>query len=255
MAKDIKRAKREEKIRICCREYFISDEIILIDSSMLRVRNLIFLIQNNTYFGNRILFSKKDIEEFKSFKEETNGELVSKNAKEILRLINKYPSDYQIVDIEEGENGIVKFLIQNEEVILYTIQPELKEIVEKHNLRCRMYKKQVKIDKDFPKSVNYSTLTQIHCEGRKNFLKQSKDIKVYDENKVQLTYPKVKLSRNHIILVIERKEDITKCYIYKVVNYHSRRNLIQLGWSDVKNCSQEIKGIPNEYLEIVRKNL
>jgi len=255
MAKDIKRVKREEKIRICCREYFISDEIILIDSSMLSVTNLIFLLQNNTYFGNKILFFKKDIEEFKSFKEETNRELGTKNAKEILKLINKYPSDYQIVDIEEGENYIIKFLMHNKEVILYTTQTELREVVEQHNLRCRLYDKQVKIDKDFPKSVNYSTLTQIQCEGKKNFLKQSKDIKVYDQNKVELRYNKVKLSRNYIILVIERKKDITKCYIYKVVNYHSRRNLIQLGWSDVKNCSQEIRGIPSEYLEIVRKNL
>lgn len=255
MSKDAKRAMRKEKIRICCREYFSSDQVILIDSSMLRVRTLRDLLQNNTYFGNKILFSKSDVDAYENFTEEANGELVTKNAKEIIRLVNKYPLEYQVVDIEEGENGILQFLMQNKNVILYTIEDEMKETIESHKLRCRKYKKQANIDKDFPKSVRYISLEQVENRGKCNFVKTSKDIKVYNSSKEELRYEEVKLTENDIILVIKRMEDITKYVIYRVVNYHSKRNLIQIAWTDVKKGSQEINWIPEELVEIIRKNL
>ena len=255
MSKDAKKASKKEKISICCREYFNSDQIILIHSSMLKVRNLIFLLENNVYFGNKILFSKKDIEESQSFIEEVNGELVTKNAKEVIRFVNKYPLDYQVVEVEEGEDGILQFLMQNENVILYTTEDELKETVERYKLRCRTYKEQVKIDKDFPKSIKYTSLKEVVNRGKCNFIRTSEEIKVYNSNKEELQYGKVKLSVNDIILVIERKEDTTKYYVYRVVNYHSKRNLIQIAWTDIKNGSQEIKWIPKELVEIIEKNL
>lgn len=255
MSKDAKRALKKEKIRICCREYFSSDQIILIDSSMLRVRTLSYLLQNNTYFGNKILFSKNDVDKYVEFTEEVNGELVTKNAKEIIRLVNNYPLEYQVVEMGEGKNDILEFLMQNKDVILYTTEENLKEQVEKYKLRCRVYKKHANIDKDFPKSVRYVSLEQIQNRGKCNFIKPSDEIKVYDSNKQELIYKEVKLTENDIILVIKRMEDITRYIIYRVVNYHSKRNLIQIAWSDVKKGTQEIKWIPDEFVEIVRQNL
>ena len=255
MSKDIKKANKKQKISICCREYFNSDQIILIHSSMINVIALSALLENNTYFGNKVLFAKSDIEKYKNFKEEVKGEVETKNAKEIIRFINEYPLDYQVIDIEEGEKGILEFLKQNKEVIVYTIDEQLKSVIEDNKFRCRIYKKQVHIDKDFPKSVKYISLKEVENRGKLNFINTSPEIKVYNSDKKELEYEEVKLSVGDIILVIQRKEDITKYCIYEVVNYHSKRNLVQVAWTDIKNGEQEIKWIPKEYVEIIEKNL
>ena len=224
MSKDARKANKEQKISICCREYFNSDQIILIHSSMLKVRALSALLENNTYFGNKVLFAKSDIEKYESFAEEVNGELVTKNAKEIIRFINEYPLDYQVVDIQEGEKGILEFLMQNKEVIVYTIVEQLKSVIEDNNFRCRIYKKQVRNDKDFPKYVKYISLKEVENRGKLNFINTSAEIKVYNSYKKELAYEEVKLSVGDIILLIKRKEDITSYYIYTLVNYHSKRS-------------------------------
>ena len=250
-----KRNFREEKIAICSREYFNSDQTILIHSSMLRVRDLISLMLNNTYFGNKILFSKNDVDAYESFTEEVNGELVTKNAKQILEFITKSPSEYQVVNIEEGEKGILRFLKKNKDVILYTTEIRLKEFLENKGLRCRRYRKQAIFDQNDLKVVKYTSLDKIENRAKCNFVKTSKQVKVYNSNKEELSYEEVKLTVDDIILVIEPKGDITRYIIYRVVNYHSKRNLIQIAWTDVKPDSEEIRFIPEDLVEIVRENL
>lgn len=250
-----KRTFREEKIAICSREYFNSDQVILIHSSMLRVRDLISLLLNNTYFGNKILFSQNDIYAYEGFKEEVDGELVTKNAKEILELIAKYPSEYQVVKIKEGERGLIEYLNKNKNVIVYTTELELKELIEKSGLRCRKYKKHATFDREYLKTVKYVSLDKIKNKGKCNLLETSKNIKVYNSNKEELVYQRVKLTVDDIILVIEPNDNLTRYIIYRVVNYHSKRNLIQIAWTDVKPDSEGIKFIPEDLVEIVKENL
>lgn len=248
MSRDIRRADKQQKINICCREYFISDETILVDSTMLAVRRLKFLLENNIYFGNKILFLKEDIERYKGFTIERDGELLTTNASIILQMVRENSTYYQIIDIQDKTSEIIKFLQENSSIILYTINSELKNFIEKQGLRCRVYKKQAKIDERFPHYVRYCTLQEVEHRGGANYLKPNKNIKVYRKNGKELKFKEVKLTLNDYIVTIDRQHGITKYTIYKVVNYHSIKNLIRMAWDETRN--------PNEqFLQNMLKNV
>lgn len=239
MSRDIRRTDKQQKINICCREYFISDETILVDSTMLAVRRLKFLLENNIYFGNKILFLKEDIEKYKDFTVEKNGELFTENAFSILQKIEENSTYYQIVDVKEETSEIIQFLKENNRIILYTTNSELKETIEKQGLRCRVYKKQSKIDERFPHYVRYCTLQEVERRGGSNYLKPNKNIKVYSKNGKELKLKEVKLTLNDYIVTIHSQYGITKYTIYKVVNYHSVKNLIRIVWDETKNPDEQ----------------
>lgn len=239
MSRDIRRTDKQQKINICCREYFISDETILVDSTMLAVRRLKFLLENNIYFGNKILFLKEDIERYKGFTIERNGELLTTNASIILQMIRENSTCYQIVDVLNKTSEIIKFLQENSSIILYTIDSNLKEFIEKQGLRCRVYKKQVKIDERFPHYVRYCTLKEVERRGKSNYLKPNENIKVFSKFGKKLNLKEVKLTINDYIVTIHSQYGITKYTIYKVVNYHSIKNLIRMAWDETKNPDEQ----------------
>ena len=76
---------------------------------------------------------KEDIERYKDFTVEKNGELFTENAFSILQKIEENSTYYQIVDVKEETSEIIQFLKENNRIILYTTNSELKETVEKQN--------------------------------------------------------------------------------------------------------------------------
>lgn len=247
-----------EKIYQYRKAYFMRDENLLIDSSMLGVKAFPFIIYEHIYFGNKILIPDFCIRDMEI---EANDETVNRNM-EILKgqITRDERGNYRIVQISYPKSSrreqIINFLSNNRRVILLTCKPIMQNECQERNLRYKRY---------YANSMELNTYgLPLHTIGAIQFNKRDMyicnregrtRIFVYDRNLNLKGYArKVLVDLYDYIFFITDKKEVYTILIYQIVNCHSRHHAFKECWTDIKKENAQFTFIKdNKFRGIVQK--
>lgn len=255
----MKEKERNDRIKFCIKEYFMQDEKILLDVTMLELKTLGDLLRNNTFLGNQIYIGKEMIEDREEKHIEEYHGIVRENVEILKNRIRKEPEKYILLPISlEKEKNIIDYLCDHMEVILYTKLERRKEKIESMDLRARSYRGNVCFEWKFVQSVGFCNVPEIYEEEEKLFIRRVPEIAVYDSNFTRIFFKRIRLRIGNYVVRMEKIGDDRVWYrIYKVVNYHSRSNLIEITSKVILKGEKkpDLQSIPESFQKMILENL
>ena len=263
-------------VRDCIKEYYEENKKILIDSSVLKIACIIYLLYNNVFFGSEVLLTKETFNEI--LKESKNNiynkrsEIRVNNAKFILQAIEKNNKEgrknYQIIEIGEHRYGkiqcISNFLEQNTDVIFYLADVPLYQDLRNKgvsNKRLKFLEIGMREVNPFQyKNLKFETIGAIKFDNGEMLIRQRENnvIKVYDKTGKEKNNIIKKVEIKDNILIIGKKEDRSSIILYQIVSRHTRNHAIRIIWTNLKKgekTNQYIDRLPYLYKKIILDNV
>lgn len=225
--------QKEKRIQACIKEYFLQDEEILLDASILELESLRNLLGNNTFFGNKVYIFSESLKNVEEKHPSERITIVKENVAYLRKSLNKHSQYFkEIFDEQDSEKDIIHFLQRHKEMVLYTKIEGRKEKLLKMGLRVRSYRGACSFDWKFVYKAGFADLSEIHEKDKRLYLEKSDRIEVYRSLKEKLCGERIYLKKGYYLLYKERMENgKMKVRLFQVVNYHSRKNLMERCWS------------------------
>ena len=266
----IQSAVEVEGVEAFTKEYFSNDKIIFLDVSMLKVRKLRNVIENNLFFGNTIWISLKAMHTVQELMEKGENNIKTTNANILVHLWEKNKQQFVILDIQTDAD--LDFLEEHQEVILYTSSKKKQELARKRKIHVRLYSIYNGADKYNTKKFDFQTLGCMQMDEELNMyyiLKEDtlsrKETKKIVYNKESMGNVEYLIKNNEerqyigigdLVIIKVKKDKVITFMVYLMVNNHRKHNVVKLLWTDVPIQGEyNWSYVPKELIPFIKAEL
>ena len=268
-----KENEKQREVKRCLKSCYREDKKIMLDESMLRIKEITLYIYDLIYFGNRIIISSTTLAKAKAKvgRGRITYKIYSDNCVYLLRSLEADTyEDYIVVDINEYGTSeikrIINFLSQNPDVMYFLTNARIYNILVKEGLENQIKFFDINTTTDSicrNKEIKYDTLGFIYKEqGKMYFKTRSKDImiKAFNEfgyEKNQKEGKPVEVNVGDIILTRKNRETKYTFNLYQIVSKHSRHFAVHIIWTDLVKGHKTnfyIKKLEEMYQRLISDN-